>query len=104
MKKFGLLLALLLCVSFAGCVMPQTGLWAPIMVDTKLPAGAGDGTCGFDKVGKAEAQGIILFTSGDASIQNAMDDAGITKIHHVDVNVMNILGIYVKYETVVYGE
>ena len=95
MKKFALLVALVLCVSLTGCVMPMTGLWAPIMVDTKVPNGVGDGTCGFDKVGKAHAQGIILFTSGDASIQAAMDDAGITKVHHVDVNVMNVLGIFV---------
>ena len=37
--------------------------------------------------------------------KKAMENGNITKIHHVDYKVMNVLGgIYVKYTTVVYGE
>jgi len=33
-----------------------------------------------------------------------MAAGGITKVHHVDCKVQNILGIYAKYTTIVYGE
>ncbi len=41
---------------------------------------------------------------GDASISAAMAEGGITKIHHVDSKVFQVLGLYAKYETIVYGE
>jgi len=41
---------------------------------------------------------------GDASIQAAMQNGGITKIHHVDYKVTSVLGVYATYTTVVYGE
>jgi hypothetical protein len=41
---------------------------------------------------------------GDASISAAAQNGGITRIHHVDHETMNILGIYAKYTTIVYGE
>jgi TRL-like protein family len=56
------------------------------------------------KVGKAEAWGIVLVAMGDASISAAAQNGGITRIHHVDHETMNILGIYAKYTTIVYGE
>ena len=45
-----------------------------------------------------------LITTGDASIQAAADNGGITKISHVDWDVRNILGLYGKYTVTVYGE
>jgi len=33
-----------------------------------------------------------------------MKNGGITKVHHVDSKVKNILGVYAEYTTVVYGE
>ena len=56
------------------------------------------------KVGKATASGIICFTEGDASLKAAMDNGGITKVHHVDYEVKNILGIVGSTTTIVYGE
>ena len=62
-------------------------------------------TASTSKVGTAEFTGIICFATGDSSVKKAMDNGGITKIHHVDYKVMNVLGgLYVKYTTVVYGE
>jgi hypothetical protein len=34
----------------------------------------------------------------------AMQNGGITRIHHVDHETLNILGIYAKYTTIVHGE
>ena len=57
------------------------------------------------RVGRAESTGIIFFATGDSSVQKAMQNGGITKIHHVDSNVTSVLGgFFVRYTTVVYGE
>jgi hypothetical protein len=55
-------------------------------------------------VGRAEAWGILVYATGDASISAAATNGGINRIHHVDDETMNILGIYAKYVTIVYGE
>ena len=36
------------------------------------------------KMGVATAEGIVCFTQGDASLKAAMNNGGITKVHHVD--------------------
>jgi len=56
------------------------------------------------KKGVATATGIICFTEGDASLKTAMENGGITKIHHVDYKVKNILGIVGSTSTIVWGE
>ncbi len=94
-----------LLVALTGCVSP---VGAPIMggiySDISGPGAVGDMSAGFSKVGQAEAQGIICVATGDASINTAARSAGITKVHHVDVHYMNILGVYGKVVTTVYGE
>ncbi len=56
------------------------------------------------KKGMATARGIICFADGDASLKAAMENGGITKVHHVDYKVKNILGIVGSTTTIVYGE
>lgn len=57
------------------------------------------------KVGSSEATSILgIVATGDASIDTAAKNAGITKIHHVDQHAYSILGIYAKYTIYVYGE
>lgn len=91
-------------ILLAGCVMANAPIVAPIGVDVKGPVAVGDPSVPATKVGKAQAQGIILVGMGDASIAAAAQSAGITRIHHVDANTLNVLGIYARYETIVYGE
>jgi len=67
------------------------------------PVSVGTAT-GSDKVGEATSTGILGFVTGDSSIEKAMQAGGITKVHHVDCKVQNILGVYAKYTTIVYGE
>ncbi|HBF88286.1 MAG TPA: hypothetical protein DDX39_06550 [Bacteroidales bacterium] len=58
------------------------------------------------KVGEASATGFlyVLFFGGDASIQTAAKNGGITKISTVDIKQSSILGIVVTYKTIVTGE
>lgn len=87
----------------SGCVMTSGAVTGPIMV-TKSPMQVGDSTVGASKVGRAEAQGIIIVAFGDATISTAMRNGGITKIHHVDSEETGVLGIYAKKTIIVYGE
>ena len=57
------------------------------------------------KVGTAEATSILgLVATGDASINTAARNAGITRISHVDYASKSILGIYATFTVYVYGE
>ena len=57
------------------------------------------------KVGESSSIGVLgLVAVGDASIQNAAKQAGITKVSHVDVKKTSVLGLFASYKTLVYGE
>ena len=57
------------------------------------------------KVGTSSYMSILgLVSVGDGSINAAAKNGGITKISHVDQKNYNILGVYAKFETTVYGE
>ena len=57
------------------------------------------------KEGTSEVKIILgLVAWGDASVKAAMDNGGITKVHHVDTETYNILGIYTRITCHVYGE
>ncbi len=105
MKRLIPLLALACVVSMSlGCVAPMTtSVWAPIMV-TESTYMVGDTTVGQSKVGTAEVEGVILVAFGDASIKAACDAAGITRIHHIDTEELNVLNIYARKIMKVYGE
>lgn len=97
-----LILAGIVVVSTSGCcaVTPMNG---SLFVELKGPVAAGSAATG-SKVGEARAMGILGVVTGDCSIETAMKNGNITKIHHVDNKVKNILGVYAEYITVVYGE
>ncbi len=58
-----------------------------------------------EKRGEATAENILgLIAIGDASIQKAAHNGGITKVHYADYRFENILGIYAKFTTVAYGQ
>jgi len=99
------LIAVMAGVVLTGCVMPLAAVNGNLLtLDVKGPVAVGDSTAGYELKGVAEATGIICFSMGDASISAAMAEGGITKIHHVDSKVFQVLGLYAKYETIVYGE
>ncbi len=106
MVKRLLALSLLLVgmVAVMGCHMPLKGVAWALVVDTKSPLEIGDTTVGMSKTGVSEWRGILLLADGDASLSTAMKNGGITKIHHVDLETLSILGIYTKQKVIVYGE
>jgi len=87
------------CAAYA--LSPLTGV---IYTDVKAPVTATSNSGGV-KVGQATATSILgLVATGDASIQAAMQEGGITKVDHVDYHTTSILGIYATYTVTVYGQ
>ncbi|PID77743.1 MAG: TRL-like protein family [Deltaproteobacteria bacterium] len=71
----------------------------------KLPVTATSSNEPYSKVGVAQCTSILgLVATGDASIEAAMKNGNITKIHHIDWDVENFFGVYGKYTITVYGE
>jgi len=98
-------LALVGAVALNGCSARAIGpVMAIVTVDEKGPKAMGDASVGSTKVGVSQAEGILVVAYGDASIPAAMKNGGLTKVHHVDNETFNVLGIYARYKTVVYGE
>jgi len=104
MKKTAIAAALLAAIVFmTGCAtsIPIGGLYQ----EMKLPVTATGEGAKAPKVGTAMCESYLgLVAMGDASIETAKKNGGITKVHHVDWEVKNILGIIGKYKVVVYGE
>lgn len=99
-------LASFVVVMMTGCAGLSTivgGTAGAVFTQVQGPVAVGSAS-GSSKVGEASSQAILFFATGDASIAAAMQNGGITKIHHVDHKSTSILGIYAKYTTVVYGE
>ena len=100
-------LALVLPLAFAmsGCAAyALSPVLGAIYTDVKAPMGV-TSNVGASKVGEASATSILgLIATGDASIQAAMKQGGITKVQHVDYNTTSVLGIYATYTVTVYGE
>lgn len=101
-----LMVALTAVLVLASCAMVATPAMGTLYTDVKAPLIATQHQT-YSKIGKAECTSILgLIATGDASIEAAAAAApngGITKIHHVDYE-SNILGIYAKFTTVVYGD
>jgi hypothetical protein len=47
---------------------------------------------------------LFLFGWGDASIEQAMKNGGITQIKHMDYRLFNVLGIFQQFTTIVRGD
>jgi len=106
MKKLAQRLTLAaLCGSLlTGCAtVGHAPVTALIVLDERGPVAVGP-AAGSAKIGRAEAWGILVYATGDASISAAMRNGKITRIHHVDHETFSILGLYAKYTTIVYGE
>ena len=104
MKK--LMFCGLLAAAATGCIsVGKTNAWAPLTLDVQSPDTSFiDNSVKAEKKGTATSSGIILFVDGDASLKAAMENGGITKVHHVDYKVKNILGIVGSTTTIVWGE
>jgi len=101
-KKTAILLSLVAFMS--SCAIVKSPLSGALYSDVKAPV-AVTSNAHSTKVGSSEATSILgLVAQGDASIDAAAKSAGITKIHHVDEQSTNLLGIFATYKIFVYGE
>jgi len=65
----------------------------------------GPATSSVAKRGEAKYTSILgIIATGDASLKEAMESGGITKVHHIDQQITNILGVVATYKIIVYGE
>lgn len=93
-------------VLMTGCgVIPMKGAsLAPITIDHIVSDPVVDNSVRPIKRGEAYSGGILIFNTGDNSIDTAMRNGGISKVHHVNYSIMNILYLYNQTTTIVYGE
>lgn len=110
MKKV-LLLGILpiVCLTMMTGCLPGFYTVGTLYTSVKTPASAiayyGPQATTNAKVSKVTATNILgLIATGDASLEAAMREAGIKKIHHVDQEVTSILGLWSTYTIIVYGE
>ena len=90
-------------IFLVGCAssLPVGALYTGV----KLPVAASENVGNSPKVGTAKCESYLgMIATGDASIAAAQANGGINKVHHVDYEAKNILGIYGKYTVTVYGE
>ncbi len=108
-RSLGMVFVILLSTTYlTGCgypffQSPVTGLW---YTDVKGPVTATDNTINDGYVsGSSSFKSILgLIVTGDASIETAAKNAGITKIYYVDYSYKNVLGVVATYTVTVYGE
>ena len=87
-----------------GCASSYPVGWG--YTELKLPTAAtSNSTVAKEKVGISTCNSYLgIVAIGDASIEAAMKNGGITKVQHVDWDAKNILGLYGEYKCTVYGE
>ena len=101
MKKtiFSLACAVALAMGMTSCAAMGNGT---LYNDTVEPCHVTANTLG-SKVGQAQIVNIVGVALGDAGVQKAAKEAGITKVSHVDKKVWSILGVYSVTTYTVYG-
>ena len=100
-KVFGLLF---IAAVMSSCAVGKSPIAGLAYTDIKDGLTVTSNT-GSSKVGTAKAVGYVgLVATGDASIEAASKQAGITRVQHADYQTTSILGIYTTYTTIVYGQ
>jgi len=104
MRLVKTMVLLVFAASALGCVYTNGPVITPLETNLTGPVSGNSYTSAATKVGKASAEGVILVGYGDASVGAAAKDGQITKIHRVESKSLNILNVYGRYTTIVYGE
>lgn len=102
MKRITVLL--LAAMMLGGCAVASAPVNGFVYSNVKAPLTATPAPDKPQRVGRASARSILgVVASGDASIQTAARNGGISEIHHVDVQSSNFFGVLAEYTVVVYG-
>lgn len=103
-RLLALVSALVAAAMLSGCAVtvgPVTGL---AYTNAKYPWMATSSPKEPTRVGRATVRSFFgAIATGDASIQTAAQNGGITEIHHVDYEAQNIFGVMADFTVVVYG-
>ena len=108
MRKFAKVLVY--SVAVAASVLMTVGCatsypFGTLYTKVDLPVAVGNSELQWSKKGSASCYSFLgLIACGDASINNACKNGGITKVSWVTYSVNNILGAYGVYTTTVYGD
>lgn len=104
-KMFALCAACVGTAVLTGCVLPMKGtVHSALTLNHTVSDPIVDNSVRPVKSGEAWSGGLLCFASGDATVGEAMRNGGISKVHHVDYRVTNILYLYNQTTTIVYGE
>lgn len=99
-----LLAASALALALTGCATANAPVNGLIYSSVSGPVGVTGSADKPTKVGRSHARSFFgLYATGDASIEQAAKNGGITKIHHVDHETQVILGVVADYTVIVYG-
>ena len=102
MKYF--LWPLLLATALSGCATSVSPITGSVYSNVKAPLLATDSNEKPTKIGRATARSVLgVYAVGDASIEAAAKNAGITRIHHVDYQTQSVLGVMADFTVIVYG-
>jgi len=103
-RLIALATALAMTFVLGGCAVaigPTTGL---MYTNAKYPWMATGSPKEATRVGRATVRSFFgAIATGDASIQTAAQNGGITEIHHVDYEAQNVFGVVADFTVVVYG-
>lgn len=103
MKKLATIALIASAATLTGCATPYSG--GIIYNDYDFPRAVRDNATDCAKRGESSMVNILgYFAVGDASVNAAKNDAGITKVGSVDTNFNSLLGIFSKTTTIVCGE
>lgn len=92
-------------IVMSGCATGMQPVSGGLFSDVKGPLAVTSTNVGHSKTGSAKATSILgLIATGDASIAAAMEQGGITKVHHVDYHTSSILRVFAETTVTVYGE
>lgn len=99
-----LLWPVLVATLISGCATAVSPVNGTLYSNVKAPLLVTDSAEKPTKVGRATMRSILgIYAVGDASIEAAAKNAGITHIHHVDYQTQNLLGVMSDFTVIVYG-
>ena len=104
LSRAGLALASLTLALSTGCAMAASPVTGFVYSDVDAPMSINSDADNTKKGVSSCRSYLGICATGDASIQAAAANGGISKIHHVDFRSYSILGVYAEFTTVVYGE
>ena len=106
-KVLNTVLLIALVAGLSGCVIVRAPVMPPMGLmyqNTRAPLDVDYDSSKLGKKGSASTECVLgLFSWGDASTEAAAQNGGVTTINHADYDFFNVLSVYAKYTTTVYG-